>query len=76
MGVLSDLIDGTVEVTTATVDETAAKIYSLAAGIGVLLVLLFLLVLFFVEPMSATVLTVVLIVAAAYVLTSSNTEIV
>lgn len=76
MGVVSDIIDGAVEVTTSTVDATTAKIYSLAAGIGVLLVLLFLLVLFFVEPISATLLTIVLILAVAYVLTSSDTEII
>lgn len=76
MGVIGDLIDGTVEVTTAAVDETATKIQSIAWGVGVLLVLLFLLILFFIEPVSATVLTVLLIVAVAYILTSSNTEII
>ena len=76
MGVVSDIIDGAVEVTTSTVDATTAKIYSLAAGIGVLLVLLFLLILFFIEPVSATVLTIILILAVAYVLTSSDTEII
>lgn len=76
MGVIGDLIDGTVEVTTAAVDETATKIQSIAWGVGVLLVLLFLLILFLIEPVSATVLTILLIVAVAYILTSSNTEII
>lgn len=76
MGLLSDIVDGTVEITTATVDETATKITSIAWGVGILLVLLFLLALFFIEPLSATLLTVILVVATAYVLTSSDTEII
>lgn len=76
MGVLSDLINGTVEVTKATAETTVAELYSAAAAIGIFLILVFLLILFFVEPVSATILTVLLIVAVAYILTSSDTEII
>lgn len=76
MGVASDLINGTVDVLTAGGEYAAAKFYSLLAGVTLLLVLLFLLILFFVEPLSATFITVVLVIAVAYVLTRSDGEII
>jgi membrane-anchored protein YejM (alkaline phosphatase superfamily) len=76
MGVLTHLIDGFEDVATAGGEYAAAKIYSILAAVGLLLVLVFLLVLFFVEPMSATLITLIVIVAAAYVLTRSDSEII
>lgn len=76
MGVLTSLIDGTVDVLTAGGEYAAAKFYSILAAVSLLLVLLFLLVLFFVEPMSATLITIVLVVGIAYVLTRSDSEII
>lgn len=72
MSVLNDLIDGAVDLTKATGEATSAKIYSVLAAVSLILVLVFLLILFVVEPMSATVLTVVLVLALAYVLTQRS----
>ena len=76
MGVLSDIIDGVVEVSTAGGELAAEKLRAGAALIGLVLVLLFLLIMFAVEPITATILAVVIVLAAAYVLTSSDSEII
>lgn len=72
MSVISDAINGAVEVTTGTAELAAAKIYSIAAGVGLLLVLLFLLVLFFMEPVMAMAVTIALILAAVYIVRETD----
>lgn len=76
MGAITKLIDGAVEVTTAGGELAAEKLRAGAALIGLILVLLFLLIMFAVEPITATILAVVIVLAAAYVLTSSDSEII
>lgn len=76
MGLLTHIVDGAVDVTTAGGEYAAAKIYSILAGVALLAILIFLLILFFLEPLSATLITIVLVLGVAYVLTRSDTEII
>lgn len=72
MGVLSDLIDGIVQITESTVDATGEKLRGLFALSGVIIVLLFLLILFAFYPMMALALGIVLVLAVAYVLANND----
>lgn len=66
MSVISDLVDGIVQVTDSTGEALETKIRAILIGVSLVLVLLFLLILFFVEPFSATLLALAGIGVIAY----------
>ena len=72
MGVLSDLIEGTVRVTETAGEATGEKLRGIFTIAGVIIILLFLLIIFAFEPMTAMVLGVALILGGAYVLANND----
>lgn len=66
MSILTDLIDGVTQTANAGARTAEAKTKAIFGIVALLLVLLFLLILFAIEPLSATGLTIVAIVAGAY----------
>lgn len=74
--VLSDVIDGIVEITTETGELASERLRGIVVLVAIALVLLFLLFVFLIEPVSGTLLALALIVLAALYMRRSSSDIV